>query len=153
VLPRAIEWMLAAVIGTGQVELVKRLLDLEVDCSQADRNLWTPLHYAAANGHKVCVRSLLDAGVSAGDVDAWGRTPLHWAAERGWTDTVTLLVPAMTLEGRDVGLQVSGSGICIDDRAARDNTNEVPASVWRITACLICKVQTQPRHGSTVTSV
>ena len=103
--------MFVAVVGTGQVELVERLLDLEVDCSQADCNLWTPLHYAAANGHKACVRSLLDAGVSAGNVDAWGRTPVHWAAERGWTDTVTLLVPAMALEGRDVGLQVSGSGV------------------------------------------
>ena len=84
-----------------------RLLDLEVECSQADKNLWTPLTYAAAGGHASCVRALLDAGAGAGEVDACGRTALHWAAERGWADVVSLLVPAMALEGRDVGLLVN----------------------------------------------
>ena len=93
--------------GTGQIELVERLLELDAECSQADKNQWTPLTYAAAGGHANCVRALLDAGASAGDVDTYGRTALHWAAERGWADVVTLLVPAMALEGRDVGLLVS----------------------------------------------
>ncbi len=88
------------------MELVDRLLDLDVECSQADKNLWTPLTYAAAGGHANCVRALLEAGASAGDVDAYGRTALHWAAERGWADVVTSLVPAMALEGRDVALLV-----------------------------------------------
>lgn len=92
--------------GTGQMDLVDRLLDLEVECSQVDKNLWTPLTYAAAGGHANCVRALLEAGASAGDVDAYGRTALHWAAERGWADVVSLLVPAMALEGGDVGLLV-----------------------------------------------
>lgn len=99
--------MIPSATGTGQIELVERLLELDAECSQADKNQWTPLTYAAAGGHANCVRALLDAGASAGDVDTYGRTALHWAAERGWADVVTLLVPAMTLEGRDVGLMVS----------------------------------------------
>ena len=41
------------------MDLVDRLLDLDVECSQADKNLWTPLTYAAAGGHASCVRALL----------------------------------------------------------------------------------------------
>ena len=95
------------------MDLVDRLLDLDVECSQADKNLWTPLTYAAAGGHASCVRALLEAGASAGDVDTYGRTALHWAAERGWADVVTCLVPAMSLEGRDVGLLVSMPSFCL----------------------------------------
>lgn len=94
------------------MDLVDRLLDLDVECSQADKNLWTPLTYAAAGGHASCVRALLESGASAGDVDTHGRTALHWAAERGWADVVTSLVPAMALEGRDVGLLVSMPPLC-----------------------------------------
>lgn len=85
---------------------MERLLDLDLECSQADTNQWTPLTYAAAGGHSQSVGALLDAGASVGDLDAHGRTPLHWAAERGWADVVALLVPAMALEGVDVGLLV-----------------------------------------------
>ena len=92
--------------GTGQAELVERLLDLDLECSLADVNGWTPLTYASAGGHASCVGLLLAAGASVGEPDVHGRTPLHWAAERGWVDVLTLLAPAMMLEGQDLGLQV-----------------------------------------------
>ena len=92
--------------GTGQAELVERLLDLDLECSVVDVNGWTPLTHASAGGHAGCVGLLLAAGASVGGPDVHGRTPLHWAAERGWVDVVTLLVPAMMLEGQDLGLQV-----------------------------------------------
>ena len=95
-----------AAAGTGQAELVERLLDLDLECSLVDVNGWAPLTHASAGGHAGCVGLLLAAGASVGGPDVHSRTPLHWAAERGWVDVVTLLVPAMMLEGQDLGLQV-----------------------------------------------
>ena len=86
---------------------MERLLDLDLESSLADVNGWTPLTYASAGGNASCVGLLLAAGASVGGPDVHGRTPLHWAAERGWVDVVTLLVPAMMLEGQDLGLQVT----------------------------------------------
>ena len=94
---------------------MERLLDLDLECSLVDVNGWTPLTHASAGGHAGCVGLLLAAGASVGGPDVHGRTPLHWAAERGWVDVITLLVPAMMLEGQDLGLQVgqvqSSSGL------------------------------------------
>ncbi|PVH68556.1 ankyrin, partial [Cadophora sp. DSE1049] len=53
---------------------------------------WTPLWWAARNGHEAIVKLLLETGkveVDAKDED--GRTPLSWAAENGHEAIVKLL--------------------------------------------------------------
>ena len=48
-------------------------------------NEWgeSPLHLAAAAGHKAAVRVLLDAGASVVAADRWGRTPSRVAQQQG----------------------------------------------------------------------
>jgi len=55
---------------------------------------WTPLHYAAWNGHIDAVQYLVEkanANVEAKD-DIYGSTPLHYAAEKGHVDAMQYLV-------------------------------------------------------------
>lgn len=56
-----------------------------------DSNGWTPLHFAAFNGHKDVVELLLASRADVNAKDNEGYTPLHWAAERGREDVVEFL--------------------------------------------------------------
>ena len=69
---------------------------------------WTPLIYAAGEGHKELVELLIANGadVDAKDEDGW--TPLHWATVNGHEATVELLLA----NGSDVN--------------AKDNDGETP---------------------------
>lgn len=59
--------------------------------AKVDKNGWTPLHYAVANGNNNIVKMLLvrDAFVNAASPN--GTTPVMMAAEAGHIDTVKLL--------------------------------------------------------------
>ncbi len=59
--------------------------------AKVDKNGWTPLHYAAANGNNNIVKMLLarDAFVNAASPN--GTTPVMMAAEAGYIYTVKLL--------------------------------------------------------------
>jgi cytohesin len=64
----------------GNIEAVKQHLDAGADVNAQDNDIrWTPLHVAAAFGHKEIVELLIakDADVNAKDVA--GRTPLDLA--------------------------------------------------------------------------
>jgi ankyrin repeat protein len=52
---------------------------------------WTPLHWAARNGHRDVVQFFIvkEAGVNARDGE--GQTPLSYAQEQGYTEIVELL--------------------------------------------------------------
>ena len=52
---------------------------------------WTPLHWAANNGHATIVEYLLTKGAEINVKDNRGRTPLHLAADNGRKDVVALL--------------------------------------------------------------
>ena len=60
---------------------------------QADGG-WTPLHWAAHQGHAAAVTALADAGASLEAQAHDKRTPLHWAAHQGQTAAVRALVKA-----------------------------------------------------------
>ena len=51
---------------------------------------FTPLHYAAENGHLEVVKVLLENQENPGNM--WGNTPLHYAATEGHTEVVEYLL-------------------------------------------------------------
>jgi uncharacterized protein len=79
--------MLAAL--NGDINIVQQLIDKD---AEVNKKGWTPLHYAAANGHDDIVKLLLDhsAYVDAGSPN--GTTPLMMAARGGHVSTVKLLL-------------------------------------------------------------
>ncbi|KAF4677287.1 hypothetical protein FOL47_002526 [Perkinsus chesapeaki] len=93
----------------GNVAMARLLVNMKADIERPDRRGWTPLHWAAMNGHDECVRFLATAirnppkaaavpradsydhgdGVDSQDMD--GQTSLHWAARQGKLSTVGIL--------------------------------------------------------------
>ena len=77
---------------SGNVDIVRLLLDHKADVALTDRVHKTAMVYAAGSGRADCVQALLDAGV---DVNArfWNdETALMWAAGEGEASTVKLLL-------------------------------------------------------------
>ena len=78
----------------GDLEAVKALLDTNAHLvsSRHSEDQATPLHMAAAWGHKEVVDLLLARGAEVNAIDCRGLTPLHWAVEKQHEDVVRLLV-------------------------------------------------------------
>ncbi|RYP81635.1 hypothetical protein DL770_005843 [Monosporascus sp. CRB-9-2] len=81
-------------VETGDVEVVKMLLDRGADVAVANKDGWTPLIAASSKGHVDVVRLLLaTTGVNADLKDSEsGQTPLSWAAANGCEAVVQLLL-------------------------------------------------------------
>jgi ankyrin repeat protein len=60
------------------------------DANQADKNGWTPVHFAAKEGHADVVRQCkeLGADINVTDIDGW--TPVHLAARKGYAEVVRI---------------------------------------------------------------
>ncbi|XP_074651491.1 uncharacterized protein LOC141906167 isoform X2 [Tubulanus polymorphus] len=76
----------------GNYEVVRKLIDHEVDVTAVDYDDWTALHYACKHGHLDIAVALLDSGavLEARDVGGW--TPLMWSCYKGRTDVVRMLL-------------------------------------------------------------
>ena len=74
------------------VEISKLLISYGADCNALTFTQWTPLHFAAQNGHEKTCQLLLqhEADCNALNVDQW--TPLHIAARYGHEKTCQLLL-------------------------------------------------------------
>ncbi|KAL9642671.1 hypothetical protein ABK040_009750 [Willaertia magna] len=55
---------------------------------------WSPLHFAASQGHTQVVSTLCRFAVNLNCVDTLGRTPLHYASLRGHPSVVAVLIEA-----------------------------------------------------------
>ncbi|XP_049797211.1 poly [ADP-ribose] polymerase tankyrase-2-like isoform X1 [Schistocerca nitens] len=76
----------------GAVAEVKELLTAGADVAARGGWWWTPLHYAACNGHLEVARCLVTAGAEVDARDEVQTTPLHRAAFNGCTDVMRLLL-------------------------------------------------------------
>ncbi|MGH1358237.1 MAG: ankyrin repeat domain-containing protein [Burkholderiaceae bacterium] len=70
--------MMAALIG--QSESVGLLIEKG---AQINREGWTPLHYAATNGHLTVIKQLIEAGADKNALSPNGTTPMMMAIRRG----------------------------------------------------------------------
>jgi ankyrin repeat protein/predicted DNA-binding protein (UPF0251 family) len=77
----------------GHLNILKRLLKMEIPPRGIDTNEKTPLHLAAEKGQLEAVRLLLKTdGFASEDQDEEGRTPLSYAAECGHEGIVSELI-------------------------------------------------------------
>ncbi|RYP56140.1 hypothetical protein DL771_012085 [Monosporascus sp. 5C6A] len=92
-------------VETGDVEMVKLLLDRGADVAVTNQDGWTPLIAASKKGHIDVVRLLLATnGVNADLMDSEsGQTPLSWAAANGYEAVVQLLLDTgkVDIDSRD----------------------------------------------------
>ena len=82
----------------GLTPLVKLLIDKD---AEVNKKGWTPLHYAATNGHDDIVQMLLDASAYVDAESPNGTTPLMMAARGGHITTCKVLLDG----GADVRLK------------------------------------------------
>lgn len=63
-----------------------------LDEQHRDNSGWTPLHYAAFEGHAEVCAALLEAGARVDEADNDGKGPLMLAAQEGHTQLVQMLL-------------------------------------------------------------
>jgi cytohesin len=74
----------------GNIKAVKQHLAAGTDVSAEDG--FTPLHFAAQQGHKEVVELLIGKGADVNLKRRGGKTPLHLAAQNGHKDVTELLI-------------------------------------------------------------
>lgn len=116
--------MLAAL--KGLTDLCRQLIALGADVNKPG---WTPLHYAATNGHLATMELLLDEHAYIDAASPNGTTPLMMAAHYGTAEAVKSLLGA----GADPMLKNEQGLSAIDfaQRASRSDVAELIAAVVR----------------------
>ena len=74
------------------IDVVKILLENQVDQNARDVEQKTALHYAAMNGHSEICEMLIEYGVEMNTSDVFVFTPLHWAAKQGHSNVCWILL-------------------------------------------------------------
>lgn len=75
----------------GDLRGLRQLIARGIDPERGNFDDRTPLHLAAAEGHRSIVEYLLGLGVDPRPVDRFGNTPLDDATREGHTEVITLL--------------------------------------------------------------
>ncbi len=108
--------MLAAI--NNQLDLAKSLIARGAD---VNREGWTPLHYAAAKGHREMMRLLLENDAYLDSESANGTTPLMMAAFSNSPLAVKLLLE----EGADPTLVNHANASALDIALSKENQQSV----------------------------
>jgi len=110
----------------GQLDLAKKLIERDADVNKTG---WTPLHYAATNGHLAIMELLLENHAYIDAESPNGSTPLMMAAHYGTPAAVKLLLEA----GADPSLknQLGLTAIDFAHRANRKDSAELIAASVR----------------------
>ena len=79
----------------GFGDLSRLLIQQGAPVDPADWDLgWTPLFYAASEGHVSCIKVLLESGCKVDAVDDTGRNAVYYAANDGHIACVNMLLAA-----------------------------------------------------------
>lgn len=79
-------------IETGNIDIVRLLLNSGADPNLQDDLNFSPLHKACIRNNTEIVKLLLDYGVNVNIQNIWYNTPLHYAARFGLPNIVKLLL-------------------------------------------------------------
>jgi uncharacterized protein len=104
----------------GEQELVQKLIARDADINKPG---WTPLHYAATNGHLTIMKLLLEKYAFIDAQSPNGTTPLMMAAGYGSPEAVKLLLD----EGADTAMKIQQGMTALDfaRRAERKESIEM----------------------------
>ena len=91
-------------------KVVKLLIDVGADVCLRDNLGWSPLDYAARNGHQKSMRILLENGAPVDACDKNYYSPLHHAASAGHVECITGLLDY----GANIVLQTKEKKNCLD---------------------------------------
>ena len=83
--------LITGITGQDGSYLAELLLSKRADVSARDNDGSTPLHWAAAMGHRDVVTLLLARGADVNAKDNRSATPLHWAIARDHKDVAETL--------------------------------------------------------------
>ena len=110
----------------GHLELARKLIARDADVNKTG---WTPLHYAATNGHVAIIELLLEQHAYIDAESPNGTTPLMMAAQYGSPAAVKVLLEA----GADPKLknQLGLTAIDFANRAGRQEVAELIATFVR----------------------
>jgi ankyrin repeat protein len=110
----------------GHLELARKLIARDADVNKTG---WTPLHYAATNGHVAIIELLLEQHAYIDAESPNGTTPLMMAAQYGSPAAVKVLLEA----GADPKLknQLGLTAIDFANRAGRQEVAELIATLVR----------------------
>ena len=134
--------------SSGDTKAVIELLDKgKYDINEPASSAFTPLMYAAANGHIDTVRVLLDRGA---DIHATGRNgdALFWAATEGHADVVKLLID----KGSDIDAAITSLEMCVNGTggAVWDDRIRAGCKAGFISLRRLAKQQQPSRQSETI---
>ncbi|MGR4869942.1 ankyrin repeat domain-containing protein [Variovorax sp. LARHSF232] len=107
----------------GQLDLVTKLIARDADINKPG---WTPLHYAATNGHVAVMKVLLEKHAFIDAQSPNGTTPLMMAAMYGTSEAVKLLID----EGADQAMK-NQQGMTALDFAKKANRGDAALQLSR----------------------
>jgi len=145
----------AAIEGVAAAEFLALLDKARADARAAgdtrglvlekqDKYGYSPLFYAATEGHADLARAMLTAGAEARARDKWLETPLHKAASRGHTGVVRVLLEA----GADANAVDKNGRAPLIEAAAEDHVEIV-----RLLLAANANPDVVTTYGSSATSV
>lgn len=76
----------------GNLEMVRRILDLNPEVNASDVYGQTPLVKAIQGGHLGCINMLIKEGADPNSHDKYGNTPMHQAVKYGRLDIIELIL-------------------------------------------------------------